>query len=136
MANRYVAGASGLPFAMLRGYTRHRPARRTPNIKPVTCPFTGEVLTAVPALQPDVTVIHAQRADSAGNVQMWGITGVQKEAVLAARRSLVTVEEIVETLTPVPGQVVLPTWAVTSVAVVPGGAKPSYAQGYYERDNG
>ena len=135
MANRYVAGASGLPFAMLRGYSGTDLPGRTPNIKPVTCPFTGEVLAAVPALQPDVTIIHAQRADAAGNVQMWGITGVQKEAVLAARRSLVTVEEIVETLTPVPGQVVLPTWAVTAIAVVPGGAHPSYAHGYSERDN-
>ena len=135
MANRYVAGASGLPFAILRGYSGTDLPGRTPNIKPVTCPFTGEVLAAVPALQPDVTIIHAQRADADGNVQMWGITGVQKEAVLAARRSLVTVEEIVETLTPVPGQVVLPTWAVTAIAVVPGGAHPSYAQGYSERDN-
>ena len=135
MANRYVAGASGLPFAILRGYSGTDLPERTPNIKPVTCPFTGEVLAAVPALQPDVTIIHAQRADADGNVQMWGITGVQKEAVLAARRSLVTVEEIVDTLTPVPGQVVLPTWAVTAIAVVPGGAHPSYAQGYSERDN-
>lgn len=135
MANRYVAGASGLPFAMLRGYSGTDLPARTPNIKPVTCPFTGEVLAAVPALQPDVTIIHAQRADADGNVQMWGITGVQKEAVLAARTSLVTVEEIVETLTPVPGQVVLPTWAVTAIAVVPGGAHPSYAHGYSERDN-
>jgi glutaconate CoA-transferase subunit A len=135
MANRYVAGASGLPFAILRGYSGTDLPGRTPNIKPVTCPFTGEVLAAVPALQPDVTIVHAQRADADGNVQMWGITGVQKEAVLAARRSLVTVEEIVDTLTPVPGQVVLPTWAVTAIAVVPGGAHPSYAQGYSERDN-
>jgi glutaconate CoA-transferase subunit A len=135
MANRYVAGASGLPFAILRGYSGTDLPGRTPNIKPVTCPFTGEVLAAVPALRPDVTIIHAQRADADGNVQMWGITGVQKEAVLAARSSLVTVEEIVETLTPVPGQVVLPTWAVTAIAVVPGGAHPSYAQGYSERDN-
>jgi glutaconate CoA-transferase subunit A len=93
------------------------------------------VLTAVPALNPDVTVIHAQRADRNGTVQMWGITGVQKEAVLAARRSLVTVEEVVDELEPVPGQVVLPSWVVTAVAEVPGGARPSYAQGYYDRDN-
>src|SRR5712664_1671044 len=84
MANRYVAGASGLPFAVLRGYTGTDLVAHTPNIKTVTCPFTGEVLTAVPALRPDVTVIHAQRADRAGNVQLWGIVGVQKEAVLAA----------------------------------------------------
>jgi glutaconate CoA-transferase subunit A len=135
MANRYVAGASGLPFAVLRGYTGTDLPRHTANIRTITCPFTGEVLTAVPALRPDVTIVHAQRADRAGNVQMWGITGVQKEAVLAAHRSLVTVEEIVEELTPLPGQVVLPAWVVTAVAEVPGGAHPSYAQGYSVRDN-
>ncbi|MBQ0902055.1 CoA transferase subunit A [Micromonospora sp. U21] len=135
MANRYVAGASGLPFAVLRGYTGTDLPRHTTNIRTIACPFTGEVLTAVPALRPDVTVVHAQRADRAGNVQMWGITGVQKEAVLAARRSLVTVEEVVDELVPVPGQVVLPGWAVTAVAEAPGGAHPSYAQSYSVRDN-
>jgi glutaconate CoA-transferase subunit A len=135
MANRYVAGASGLPFAVLRGYTGTDLMAQTANIRPITCPFTGETLTAVPAVNPDVTVIHAQRANRSGTVQMWGITGVQKEAVLAAKRSLVTVEEIVDELEPVPGQVILPSWAVTAVAEVPGGARPSYAQGYYERDN-
>ncbi|MFI7437414.1 CoA-transferase [Micromonospora haikouensis] len=135
MANRYVAGASGLPFAVLRGYTGTDLPRHTATIRTVDCPFTGETLTALPALRPDVTVVHAQRADRAGNVQMWGITGVQKEAVLAARRSLVTVEEFVDELTPVPGQVVLPGWAITAVARVPGGAHPSYTQGYSVRDN-
>ncbi|MDQ1628698.1 MAG: glutaconate CoA-transferase, subunit [Actinomycetota bacterium] len=135
MANRYVAGASGLPFAVLRGYTGTDLVARTETIRAITCPFTGETLTAVPAMRPDVTVVHAQRADRSGNVQMWGITGVQKEAVLAARRSLVTVEEVVDELEPVAGQVVLPSWAVTAVAVVPGGAHPSYAQGYSLRDN-
>jgi glutaconate CoA-transferase, subunit A len=144
MANRYVAGASGLPFAVLRGYngtdlyrlealsTDHRSA---PTIKPITCPFTGERLTAVSAIRPDVAVIHAQRADRAGNVQFWGITGVQKEAVLAAQRSVVTVEEIVDHLDPRPGDVVLPGWTVSYVAQVPGGAHPSYALGYSVRDN-
>ncbi|QIS20104.1 CoA transferase subunit A [Nocardia terpenica] len=135
MANRYVAGASGLPFAVLRGYVGTDLATVTDTIKPIVCPFTGEQLTAVPALNPDVTVIHAQRADRDGNVQLWGLLGVQKEAVLAARRSLVTVEEIVDTLTPAPGAIVLPAWAVTAVAEVPGGAHPSYAQDYSERDN-
>ncbi|OLE30039.1 MAG: 3-oxoadipate--succinyl-CoA transferase subunit A [Actinobacteria bacterium 13_1_20CM_3_71_11] len=135
MANRYVAGASGLPFAVLRGYRGTDLARHTATIAPIACPFTGEVLAAVPALNPDVTVIHAQRADRRGNVQLWGLTGVQKEAVLAARRSLVTVEEVVDALDPRPGAVVLPSWVVTFVAVVPGGARPSYAQGYYDRDN-
>jgi glutaconate CoA-transferase, subunit A len=135
MANRYVAGASGLPFAVLRGYRGTDLARHTATIAPIACPFTGEVLAAVPALNPDVAVIHAQRADRRGNVQLWGLTGVQKEAVLAARRSLVTVEEVVDALDPRPGAVVLPSWVVTFVAVVPGGARPSYAQGYYDRDN-
>ncbi|HYS34668.1 MAG TPA: CoA-transferase, partial [Pseudonocardiaceae bacterium] len=135
MANRYVAGASGLPFAVLRGYTGTDLVDRTPNIKTVTCPFTGEVLTAVPALRPDVTVIHAQQADRHGNVQLWGIAGVQKEVVLASARSIVTVEEVVDELEPVAGAIVLPRWVVDAVCVVPRGAHPSYAHGYYDRDN-
>jgi glutaconate CoA-transferase subunit A len=135
MANRYVAGASGLPFGVLRGYAGTDLPAHTATISTVTCPFTGERLAAVAALNPDVAIVHAQRADRTGNVQLWGITGVQKEAVLAAKRSLVTVEEIVDTLDPVPGAVVLPSWVVDVVAVAAGGAKPSYAHGYYERDN-
>ncbi len=135
MVNRYVAGASGLPFAVLRGYAGTDLPEHTDTVRPITCPFTGERLMAVAALNPDVTVIHAQRADRRGNVQMWGITGVQKEAVLAASRSLVTVEEIVPELEPVPGQVILPGWVVTAVAEAPGGTHPSYTQGYSERDN-
>ncbi|MFC4530470.1 CoA transferase subunit A [Sphaerisporangium dianthi] len=135
MANRYVAGASGLPFAVLRGYRGTDLARRTDTVATVTCPFTGEELAAVAAVNPDVTVIHAQQADRDGNVQFWGLTGVQKEAALAARRVLVTVEEIVETLRPRPGGVVLPGWAITAVAEAPGGAHPSYAAGYSVRDN-
>ena len=135
MANRYVAGAAGLPFAVLRGYVGTDLADRTPTIAPITCPFTGEVLTAVPALNPDVGIVHAQRADRHGNVQIWGITGVHKEVVLASARSLVTVEEIVDELTPRPGAVVLPGWAVTRVAEVPGGAHPSYAMDYSDRAN-
>jgi glutaconate CoA-transferase, subunit A len=135
LANRYVAAASGLPFAVLRGYQGTDLLKRTETIKPITCPFTGEVLTAVPALELDVAIVHAQRADRAGNVQMWGLTGVQKEAVLAAKRSLVTVEEIVDTLEPHPDAVVLPAWAVNRVAEVPRGAHPSYAHDYYDRDN-
>jgi glutaconate CoA-transferase subunit A len=135
MANRYVAGASGLPFAVLRGYVGTDLPAQTDSIRPITCPFTGEVLTAVPALRPDAAVVHAQRADRAGNVQLWGIIGVHKEAVLASSRSLVTVEEVVEELDPRLGAVVLPSWAVDYVAEAPGGARPSYAHGYYERDN-
>jgi len=144
MANRYVAGASGVPFAVLRGYngtdlyrleTLNGGGGSVPTIKPIRCPFTGETLTAVSALRPDVAVIHAQRADRTGNVQLWGITGVQKEAVLASARSVVTVEEIVDELDPRPGAVVLPGWTVTFVAQARGGAHPSYALGYSIRDN-
>jgi glutaconate CoA-transferase, subunit A len=135
MANRYAAGAAGLPFAVLRGYRGTDLADHTATLAPIVCPFTGEELTAVPAINPDVSIIHAQLADRSGNVMMWGITGVQKEAVLAARRALVTVEEIVDELEPRPGSVVLPSWVVSHVAAVPGGTHPSYAQGYSVRDN-
>jgi glutaconate CoA-transferase subunit A len=120
----------------MRGDTGNDLAEHTSSVTPVTCPFTGERLTAVAALRPDVAVIHAQQADRHGNVMLWGITGVQKEAVLAARRSIVTVEEIVDSFAPRPNAVVLPTWAVSAVAVVPGGTHPSYALGYSVRDNG
>jgi glutaconate CoA-transferase, subunit A len=135
MANRYVAGASGLPFAVLNGYGGTDLAAQTTNIRSITCPFTGTELAAVPALNPDVGIVHAQQADRQGNVQMWGIVGVQKETVLASRRSIVTVEEIVERLEPRPNAIVLPSWTVTYVAEVPHGAHPSYALGYSERDN-
>ena len=135
MANRYVAGASGLPFAVMRGYRGTDLLAQTETLAPITCPFTGEELTAVPAINPDVTIIHAQQADRAGNVMLWGIVGIQKEALLAAGRALVTVEEIVERLEPRPGAIVIPSWAVSHVAEVPGGAHPSYAQGYSTRDN-
>jgi glutaconate CoA-transferase, subunit A len=135
MANRYVAGASGLPFAVLRGYVGTDLPAHTSNVAAIACPFTGEQLTAVAALRPDVTIVHAQQADRAGNVQIWGITGVQKEAVLAADRAVVTVEELVDDLEPRPRGIVLPSWVVDVVVEVPGGAHPSYAHGYSERDN-
>jgi glutaconate CoA-transferase subunit A len=136
MAAAYHAGAAGLPFATLRGYAGSDLRRVNPNIASVTCPFTGEVLAAVPAHRPDVGIVHAQRADRAGNVLVEGIVGVQKETVLASTRSIVTVEEIVDDLAaPSPNSVVLPAWAIDAVAVAPRGATPSYAHGYYERDN-
>jgi glutaconate CoA-transferase, subunit A len=135
MAAAYAAGAATLPFAVLRGYAGTELAERTSTVASITCPFTGEELAAVPAHRPDVGVIHAQQADRAGNVQLWGIPGVQKEVVLASQRSIATVEEIVDVLEPRPGGVVLPGWVVDAVAVAPGGAHPSYAHGYYERDN-
>jgi glutaconate CoA-transferase, subunit A len=135
LANRYVATAAGLPFAVLRGSAGTDLPAHSRNIRPIACPFTGEMLTAVPRLELDVGIVHAQRADRRGNVQLWGLAGVQKEVVLGARSALVTVEEVVDELDPRPGAVVLPAWVVSAVAEVPGGARPSYAQGYYDRDN-
>jgi glutaconate CoA-transferase subunit A len=134
MAAAYAAGAANLPFGVLRGYSgTDLPAHTT--VSGIDCPFTGERLAAVRAIRPDVSIIHAQQADRSGNVQLWGISGVQKEAVLAANRSIVTVEEIVDELTPRPMSVTLPSWTVTAVAVASRGAHPSYAHGYYDRDN-
>ena len=135
MANRYVAGASNLPFAVLRGYVGTDLPKVTSTIAPITCPFTGEKLMAVPALNPDVAIIHAQQADRRGNVAIWGIVGIQKEAALSAKRVIVTVEEVVEAFEPRPFQIVLPSVAVDAIAVEPKGAHPSYADGYYDRDN-
>jgi glutaconate CoA-transferase, subunit A len=135
MANRYVAGASKLPFAVLRGYAGTDLTKTTATIKSIECPFTGERLTAVPALTPDVGIVHAQQADRQGNVQLWGIVGVQKEVVLASARSIVTVEELVDELELRPGGVVIPSWVITAVVHAPGGAAPSYAHDYYDRDN-
>ena len=134
MAAAYAAGAASLPFGVLRGYFGTDLADRT-RVARIACPFTGEELAAVPAHNPDVGIVHAQRADRDGNIQLWGITGVQKEVVLSSSRSLATVEEIVDELEPRPGAIVIPGWAVDAVACVPGGARPSYAHGYYERDN-
>src|SRR5271154_6552671 len=134
LANAYVAGASNLPFAVMRGYAGCELPKHNPTIRNITCPFTGEQLTAVPSLRPDVAIIHAQKADRKGNVLMWGILGVQKEAVLAAKRAIVTVEEIVDDLQAPPNATVLPSWVVSAVAHVPRGASPSYAHGYYARD--
>jgi glutaconate CoA-transferase, subunit A len=136
MANAYEAGAAGLPCAIFRGYIGADLPKVNPNIKHVTCPFTGEQLAAVPAIRPDSAVIHALKADRAGNVLLEGIVGVQKEAVLAAKRALVTVEEIVDDFGKRSANaIILPSWTVTAVACVPGGAHPSYAHGYYTRDN-
>ena len=136
MANAFDAGAAGLPFAVFRGYRGAELKRVNPNIKDITCPFTGEKLAAVPAIRLDAAIVHAQKADTKGNVLFEGIVGVQKQAVLAAKRSIVTVEEIVDTLEPhSTNAVILPGWTVSAVVHVPGGAHPSYAHGYYKRDN-
>jgi glutaconate CoA-transferase, subunit A len=137
MANAYEAGAANLPFAVFRGYQGVDLPKVNPKIRSIDCPFTGEQLAAIPAIRPDVTIIHAQRADRAGNVLLDGIIGVQKQAVLAAKRAVVTVEEQVDDLgAPGLNAVILPAWTTSAIAVVPGGAYPSYAQGYYRRANG
>lgn len=135
LASAYVAGASNLPFAVLRGYAGSDLPTYNEHIRFIRCPFTNEELAAVRSVRPDVAVIHAQKADRKGNVLLWGILGVQKEAVLSAHRAIITVEEIVDDLHGWPNAALLPSWAVSAVCEVPGGAHPSYAQGYYERDN-
>ena len=136
MAHAYAAGAAGMPCAFFKGYRGSDLPKVNPRIAFVKCPFTGESLAAVPALRPDVTIVHAQKADRAGNVLVEGIVGVQKEAVLAATRALVTVEEIVDRFDDLAtNAVVLPSWTLQAIVQVPGGAHPSYAHGYYPRDN-
>ncbi|MCG6858037.1 MAG: CoA transferase subunit A [Salaquimonas sp.] len=135
MANAYEAGAAGLPCAIFRGYKGAGLANVNPNIKSITCPFTGEELAAIPSVRPDVSFVHAQKADKKGNVLVEGIIGIQKEAVLAAKRAVVTVEEVVDDLDAHPNLCVLPTWTIDAISVVPGGAHPSYTHGYYMRDN-
>jgi glutaconate CoA-transferase subunit A len=136
MANAFAAGAAGLPCAIFRGYQGSDLVQVNSNIRFVTCPFTSQQLAAVLAIRPDIAIIHAQRADREGNVLIEGILGVQKEAVLAAKKAIVTVEEIVDDLrAPGPNATVLPCWTVTAIAQAPRGAWPSYAHGYYRRDN-
>ena len=136
MANAYEAAASGLPCAIFRGYRGAELARVNPAISFIACPFTGEELACVPAHKLDCAIIHAQKANRQGDVLIEGIVGVQKEAVLGAKRSVVTVEEVVDDFGPrSPNACILPSWTVGTIALVPGGAHPSYAHGYYPRDN-
>ena len=135
MAAAYCAGAARLPFGVLRGYLGTDLPGVNPAIRSVTCPYTGEALATVPAINPDVTILHAQRADRRGNVALHGIVGAAREAALAARTLVVTVEELVDELPPAMNGIVLPHWVVSAVVHCPGGAYPSYAQGHYARDN-
>lgn len=135
LANAYVAGASHLPFGVLRGYAGTDLPTHNDEIAFIDCPFTGERMSAVKAINPDVAIIHAQQADKHGNVQLWGLSGVQKEAVLAATSAIVTVEELVDELEPRPRSIVLPSWVLDAVCHVPGGAWPSYAADFSVRDN-
>jgi glutaconate CoA-transferase subunit A len=135
MAAAYAAGAAGMPCAVFKGYRGTDYPAVNPKIRFMTCPFSSEQLTVIPSLRPDVAIIHAQRADRRGNVWLTGILGVQKEAVLAAVRSIVTVEEIVDSVDESGGGRVIPHWAVDVVCEAPLGAFPSYAEGYYGRSN-
>ena len=137
MVARFAAGAAGLPFWPLRNYSGTDLPRANGNIREVACPFTGEKLATVPALTPDVTIVHAQRADAEGNTQMWGIEGVQKEAAFAAKRVIVVAEEIVKpaVIRADPNRTVIPAFIVSAVVKEPFGAHPSYVQGHYDRDN-
>jgi glutaconate CoA-transferase subunit A len=136
LANAYAAGASHLPFGVLRGYAGTDLPEHNDDIAFIECPFTGQRLSAVRAINPDVAIIHAQQADRHGNVQLWGLSGVQKEAVLAAKHAIVTVEEIVDELSARPRAIVLPAWVLDAICHVPNGAWPSYAADFSVRDNG
>ncbi|HEY5520097.1 MAG TPA: CoA-transferase [Candidatus Limnocylindrales bacterium] len=137
MVCRYTAGAMNLPFFPLRSYEGTDLPKANPLIRPIRSPYSDEELYAVPALKPDVAIIHAQRADAAGDTQVWGLLGCQKEAAFAADRVIVVVEELVDELVirADPNRTILPGLVVDAVVVEPFGAHPSYAQGYYDRDN-
>jgi len=137
MVARFSAGAARLPFWPLRNYMGTDLPTANPRIRTVACPYTGESLATVPALNPSVTIVHAQRADAAGNTQMWGLVGVQKEAAFASERVIVVVEDLVQesVIRSDPNRTVIPGMIVSAVVVEPWGAHPSYAQGYYDRDN-
>jgi len=137
MVGRFLAGAARLPFWTLRDYAGTDLPRANPRIKSVQCPYTGEELATVPALNPDVTIVHAQRADAQGNTQVWGLLGVQKEAAFASERVIVVAEELVDerVIRSDPNRTLIPAAVVSAVVVEPWGAHPSYAQGYYDRDN-
>lgn len=137
MTLRYHAGAARLPFAPISSFVGSDIPGVNPDIRSVVDPYTGKKIHVVPPLNPDVTIIHAQRADRKGNVQIWGITGAQQEAVYAADRVIVTVEEIVadEVVRADPNRTLIPAHAVDAICHVPTGAHPSYVQGAYDRDN-
>jgi glutaconate CoA-transferase, subunit A len=137
MVARLSAGAARLPFWTLRNYMGTDLPEANPQIRSVSCPYTGETLATVPALNPDVTIVHAQRADPDGNAQIWGLLGVQKEAAFASQHVIVVVEELVDesVIRADPNRTAIPGLIVDAVVVEPWGAHPSYAQGYYDRDN-
>ena len=137
MVGRYTAGAMNLPFFPLRSYFETDLPVANPLIRPIKSPYGEDMVYAVPPLKPDVSIIHAQRADAHGNTQIWGLLGCQKEAAFAAERVIVVVEELVseDVIRADPNRTVIPGLIVDSVVVEPFGAHPSYAQGHYDRDN-
>jgi glutaconate CoA-transferase subunit A len=137
MVARFCAGSAKLPFWPMRDYMGTDLPVANPRIRTVTCPYTGEQLATVPALNPDVTIVHAQRADATGNAQIWGLLGVQKEAAFASAHVIVVVEELVDqaVIRADPNRTLIPGMIVDAVVVEPWGAHPSYAQGFYDRDN-
>ena len=137
LLSRIQAAASGLPFMPLRNYRGTDLPCVNESLRTVRCPFTGEELAAVPALHPDVAIIHAQRADTEGNTQVWGLLGIQKEVAFASKKVVVVVEEIVdeEVIRSDPNRTLVPGLIVHAVVEEPFGAHPSYVQGYYDRDN-
>jgi glutaconate CoA-transferase subunit A len=135
LAAAFAAGAAGLPFGVLKGVPETDLVQYNHSVTAFQCPFTAESVTAVRAINPDVTIIHAQRADQCGNVQLWGVLGIQKEAAYAAKTVIVTVEEVCRRFDPVENGIIIPSWIVSAVVHSPGGARPSYAHGYYRRDN-
>ncbi len=137
MVGRYTAGAAKLPFFPLRSYYGADQAEVNPRIKFIEDPYGGGPVAVVPALNPDVAIIHAQRSDEMGNTQLWGLVGMQKEAAFSARHVVVVVEEIVsgDVIRSDPNRTLIPHMAVDAVVHQPRGAHPSYVQGYYDRDN-
>jgi glutaconate CoA-transferase, subunit A len=137
MVARFCAGSAKLPFWPMRDYAGTDLPVANPRIRTVTCPYTGEQLATVPALNPDVTIVHAQRADASGDTQIWGLLGVQKEAAFASTHVIVVVEELVDeaVIRADPNRTLIPGMIVDAVVVEPWGAHPSYAQGFYDRDN-
>jgi len=137
MVCRYLAGATNLPFYPLRSYTGSDMPGSNPRIQFVESPYDGEKIAVVPPINPDVTIIHAQRADVSGNTQLWGLLGCQKEAAFAAKQVIIVVEEIVDEsiIRADPNRTLIPGLIVSAVVNEPFGAHPSYVQGYYDRDN-
>jgi glutaconate CoA-transferase subunit A len=137
MVARYTAGAANLPFFPLRSYFETDMPKANPRIRPIESPYGDGVVFAVPPLRPDITIVHAQRASAAGDTQVWGLLGCQKEAAFAADRVVVVVEEVVpeEVIRADPNRTIIPGLIVDAVVVEPWGAHPSYVQGHYDRDN-